>query len=395
MKVLDLAEFFSERGGGVRAYLTQLLREGAVRGHQMVVVAPGPRDEDLAVEGGRIVRLRGPAMPYDPSYHWLTRVRDARALITRERPDVLQASAPYIAAPVVATLDAPLRVLVVHSDFLEAYARPVLRALVGRRGAEVALRGPWSLFARGASRFDLTVVAGPWLAEKLRRHGVPRVACVPFGIDHARFSPAHRSEQLRAELLGPLARDPAARLVVLAGRLAVEKRAALALKALARVHREIPVSVLMLGDGPERPRLEALAARLGLCAQFTGFLKDRERYARCLASADVLVHACAVETFGFVVAEALASGTPVVVPDAGGAADFVDDACAERFDHDGGEVAAAVAIVRLLRRPPGALRESAVRAGARVPAASSHFDALFALYARCLRDGVAKALEDA
>jgi alpha-1,6-mannosyltransferase len=284
---------------------------------------------------------------------------------------------------------------VVHSDFLEAYARPVLRALVGRRGAEVALRGPWSLFARGASRFDLTVVAGPWLAEKLRRHGVPRVACVPFGIDHARFSPAHRSEQLRAELLGPLARDPAARLVVLAGRLAVEKRAALALKALARVHREIPVSVLMLGDGPERPRLEALAARLGLCAQFTGFLKDRERYARCLASADVLVHACAVETFGFVVAEALASGTPVVVPDAGGAADFVDDACAERFDHDGGEVAAAVAIVRLLRRPPGPLRESAVRAGARVPAAASHFDALFALYARCLRDGVAKALEDA
>ena len=177
----------------------------------MVVVAPGPRDEDLPVEGGRVVRLRGPAMPYDPSYHWLTRVRDARALITRERPDVLQASAPYIAAPVVATLKAPLRVLVVHSDFIEAYARPVLHAAVGPRGAEFALRGPWSLFARGASRFDLTLVAGPWLAEKLRRHGVPRVACVPFGIDHARFSPALRSEELRAELLGPLARDPAAR----------------------------------------------------------------------------------------------------------------------------------------------------------------------------------------
>ena len=57
-----------------------------------------------------------------------------------------------------------------------------------------------------------------------------------------------------------------------------------------------------------------------------------------------------------------------------------DEACAERFDHEGGEVAAAVAIVRLLRRPPGPLRDAAVRAGARVPAAASHFDALFALY---------------
>ena len=36
----------------------------------MVVVAPGPRDEDRTVgTGGRIVRYRAPRMPYDPSYH--------------------------------------------------------------------------------------------------------------------------------------------------------------------------------------------------------------------------------------------------------------------------------------------------------------------------------------
>lgn len=394
MKVLDLAEFFSERGGGVRAYLTQLLREGAARGHEMVVVAPGPRDEEVVQQGGRVIRLRGPAMPYDPSYHALWRVRDARAVIARERPDVVQASAPYIAAPVVASLKAPLRVMVVHSDFIDTYARPVLSTLGGRRLADRALAIPWSLFARGAERFDLTVVSGPWLAAKLRGYGVPRVVCVPFGIDHERFSPSLRSETLRQELLGARAGDPRARLVVLAGRLAIEKRAALALRACALVDREIPLSVVVLGDGPERPRLEALARRLGLCASFTGFMKDRERYARCLASADLLLHACAVETFGFVVAEALASGTPVVVPDRGGAADFVDDHCAERFSADGGPVDTAVATLRLLRRPAPALRAAAVTAASRVPPAASHFDALFALYDRCLRLGVQAALEE-
>lgn len=393
MKILDLAEFFSERGGGVRAYLTQLLREGGTRGHSLVVIAPGPRDEERSVEGGRIVRLRGPRMPYDPSYHALTRVREARRRIRAERPDVLQASAPYIAAPVVATEQAPLRVLVIHSDFIETYAHPVLCSLGGPDFAERALSLPWRLFARGASRFDLTLVSGPWLAAKLRRHGVPRVACVPFGIDHARFSPSHRDPAIRREMMGYRATLPGTRVVVVAGRLAVEKRAALMLRACARVDREIPLAVVVMGDGPERPRLEALARELGLCAQFTGFLREGGRYAQMLASADALLHGCAVETFGFVVAEALASGVPVVVPDKGGAADFVDDSCAERFASDAGPVAAAVATLRLLRRPAGELRESAAIAGARVPSAADHFDALFALYERCLRDGVEAALE--
>lgn len=393
MKILDLAEFFSERGGGVRAYLTQLLREGGARGHDMVVVAPGPRDEELAVEGGRVVRLRGPAMPYDPSYHALTRVRDARARVRAERPDVLQASAPYVAATLVAMERAPLRVLVVHSDFIDTYAHPVLCSLGGRDFAERALALPWRAFARGASRFDLTLVSGPWLAAKLRRHGVPRVVCVPFGIDHARFSPALRDEAIRREMMGERADVRGARLVVLAGRLAMEKRAALALRACAQVDREIPLAVVVMGDGPERARLESLARSLGLCVRFTGFLTERGRYSQMLASADALIHGCAVETFGFVVAEALASGVPVVVPDAGGAVDFVDEGCSERYARDGGPVAAAVATRRLLQRPVEALRAAAVLAGARVPTAASHFDALFSLYERCLREGVDRALE--
>lgn len=395
MKILDLAEFFSERGGGVRAYLTQLLREGARRGHELVVVAPGPRAEESVVEGGRVVRLKGPAMPYDPSYHALTALGAARARIRSERPDVLQASSPYVAAGLVATERAPLRVLVIHSDFIDTYARPVLSRLGGEALADATLSVPWRAFASFASRFDLTLVSGGWLAKKLRRHGVPRVVCVPFGIDHDRFSPDRADPSVRAALLGAMAAKPGARLALVAGRLAVEKRVALALKACARVAEEVPLAVAVLGDGPERARLEALARRLGLCVTFTGFVKDRARYAQMLASGDVLVHGCAIETFGFVVAEALASGVPVVVPSAGGAAEFVSPDCAETFAPEGGEVAAALATLRLLRRPQAPLREAAVEAARGIADASAHFDRLFAMYARALAEGRDAVVEEA
>lgn len=386
MKILDVTEFFSERGGGVRAYLTQLLREGTLRGHQVVVVAPGPRAEESTVHGGRLVRVKGPAMPYDPSYHALWSVPTLRALIARERPDVLQASSPYLAAYIAATQPSiSVRVLVLHSDQIGSYARPVLSRWIGAKRADVALRPLWAGLRALASRFDRTLVSARWLADQLAAAGVPRVVQAPFGIDRSRFSPGLRDESLRASLLGAAAGDPRARLVVIVGRLALEKRVAFLLDALARAARDRPLSVVVLGDGPERARLEARARRLGLGVKFTGFVTDRERYARTLASADALAHACAVETFGFAVAEALASGVPVVAPSAGGAGELVDGTCGVTYDPDASPVEAALAIERLLDQPSGALSAGAVARASAIPEAGAHFDELFMIYEEAMR----------
>ncbi len=381
MKIVDVTEFWSERGGGVRAYLTQLLREGKARGHAVSVIAPGARDEVQALEGGRVVRLRGPRMPYDPTYHALWNPREIRAAIRREAPDVLQASSPYVAALVATTVrDVGLRSLVIHSDFIDTYARPVLHRAVGVNVANALLFPPWAGLRALTARFSVTVCAGAWLATKLRAHGCARVECVPFGIRHAELSPGLRDEALRAEILDGLGLNADASLAVVVGRLAIEKRVARVFEALASLGAEHPLGVLVLGDGPERVRLEALAKRLGLKARFEGFVTDRARYATLLASADALVHGCSCETFGFSVAEALASGVPAVVPDAGGAAEFVTEACGERYLAEGTSVDIAVATRRLLRRPRGVVAEAALAASRRVGGADAHFDALFALY---------------
>lgn len=381
-----MTEFFSERGGGVRAYLTQLLREGTLRGHRIVVVAPGPRSEEVPLHGGRLIRVKGPSLPYDPSYHALWNVPALRALIARERPDVLQASSPYLAAFLAATQpDVPVRALVLHSDQIGSYARPVLRRWIGADRTDRALGPLWSGLRALASRFDRTVVSARWLADQLRAVGIPRVAQAPFGIDRSSLSPALRDEALRAALLGDRAADPRARLVVIVGRLALEKRIAFVLDALSHAVRQRPIGVVVMGDGPERARLEERARRLGLGVTFTGFVTERDRYARTLASADALLHGCAVETFGFSVAEALASGTPAVVPAAGGAGELVDARCGVTYDPDATPVEAALAIERLLDQPPRSLSEGAVARAATIPSAGRHFDELFMIYDEAMR----------
>jgi len=381
MKIVDVTEFWSERGGGVRAYLTQLLREGKARGHDVTLIAPGARDEVQTLEGGRVVRLRGPRMPYDPTYHALWNFREIRAAIRREAPDVLQASSPYVAALVASTVrDVALRSLVIHSDFIDTYARPVLHRMLGPRAATVLLAPPWKALRALSARYDVTVCAGEWLAAKLRRYGCHRVQCVPFGIRHGDFSPALRDEALRAELLESMGLPASARLLTVVGRLAMVKRVSKVLEALALLQHGCSLGVLVLGDGPERAGLEGLVKRRGLKVRFEGFVSDRRRFARLLACADGMVHGCPCETFGFSVAEALASGVPVVVPDTGGAAEFVTEACGERYPAEGGILAIALATHRLLQRPREALSQAAFAASRHVKAIDAHFEALFALY---------------
>jgi alpha-1,6-mannosyltransferase len=394
MKILDLCEFYSERGGGVRSYLTKLFRAAGDAGHEVVVVAPGPRDEEVDDEGGRIVRYRAPSMPYDPTYHWPWRVDRMRALVLRERPDVLQVSSPFVpalVAPGIARALAArghraLRAYVYHSDPVGCYLRPATRRAFGRgRLAEAAMAPGWAWMRAVSAGADVTVVAGHWLERLLVQHGCQRVVTVPFGITHEDFGPAKRDLNVRAELLGPLAADPRARLVLITGRLAVDKRQRLVVEGLLRAARRRPLGLVVLGDGPERARLEALAAGLPR-AKFLKFTKNREEYATMLASVDALVHGSQCETYGFVLAETLASGTPVVLPDEGGARLFADPSATESYAWDGGPEAVAEAVERLFARDPGALRAAAERVGKAQPHLREHFRDLFSLYERRLAD---------
>ena len=139
------------------------------------------------------------------------------------------------------------------------------------------------------------------------------------------------------------------------------------------------MALVVLGDGPERERLMERARGLP-SATFWPFLHDRREYASMLASVDLLLHGSVCETFGFVIAETLASGTPAVVPNAGAAPHMVDRGCAVVYPVAAGAREVARAARHMLVRNRSEVALAATARSSAHPTMDAHFEQLFALY---------------
>lgn len=226
-------------------------------------------------------------------------------------------------------------------------------------------------------------MAGPWLAEKLARFGLDNAVAVPFGIDKSRFSPSLAEPALRRRWLAECGVPDTAEatLWVAISRHHPEKRLFTLLNAFAIASKARPMGLVIFGDGPLRS-LVVRRAKTIPGVHVAGFTEDRTLLARSLASADAFLHGSSAETYGLVVAEAICSGLPLVVPDQGGAADLADDGFAELYPA-GDALACADAMVRLAARPAALLKQAALEtAQRRVGTMADHFEKLFALYGR-------------
>jgi glycosyltransferase involved in cell wall biosynthesis len=120
---------------------------------------------------------------------------------------------------------------------------------------------------------------------------------------------------------------------IVVGRLVPQKRVHLAIEAVARLRdRGTPLPLTVVGDGPERPRLEQLAAERGVAqlVRFVGAVAP-EDVATSIATADVMFFPAFREGFGLVAAEAFLAEVPVVACcDGGGVLDIVPGSGAGR-----------------------------------------------------------------
>ncbi|MBI5608722.1 MAG: glycosyltransferase [Deltaproteobacteria bacterium] len=139
------------------------------------------------------------------------------------------------------------------------------------------------------------------------------------------------------------------------GRLVPDKDYPTLLRAFALVRRELPARLLLLGEGPERPRLLALATELGLdgAVELPGFFANPYGM---LKQAALFVQSSVREALPTVLVESLALGTPVVATrTASGTAEILQNA---QFGPLGAMVpcgdpqALAQAILQALRQPP-------------------------------------------
>ncbi|WP_367323396.1 glycosyltransferase family 4 protein [Streptomyces sp. HUAS ZL42] len=163
----------------------------------------------------------------------------------------------------------------------------------------------WALTT--AQHRSLLVAVSPSTAHALRAIGVERdrIRVVHNGVEEP----------------GPRAERSPEPLFVAVGRLVEYKRIDLLLRLWERVRPVTGGRLLIVGDGPERERLEQLA---GPGVEFTGHVSEAEKH-RLLCAAWLLVHPSAMEGWGLVVTEAAARETPAIAFDVPGLRDSVLD----------------------------------------------------------------------
>jgi alpha-1,6-mannosyltransferase len=325
LKVLDITEFYSPWGGGVRAYLAAKAEWLAGRSDvEHTIVVPGPHDGERVLGRSRVLVVGGPAVPKSPGYHLLAGRRRVHRIFAEVGPHVVEVGSPFLAArwalsAARAMSRRPALVGFYHSDARRVYVEYGLRRLPApvRR---LAGEGLDRYLARLYSRFDLVVAASRTSERALLGLGIERVERIPLGVNLETFHPRRRDPAWRREVKAP----DGAPLVLYAGRLATEKNLAVVMRALPLLRRRWHAHLVLMGEGHLRPEIERLAARHPEQLSLLPFEADRARVARALASADVFVAPGPWETFGLAALEALASGLPVAGAAAGGIGELLE-----------------------------------------------------------------------
>ena len=314
MKICDLTQFYSPFSGGVKRYLHEKI--AYIRNYspedEHVLIVPGPKTDVRTSSWSRIYSIHSPLVSRSSRYRALVNLRAVEEILERERPDLIESSDPYQIGWKAIAVGRALKVPVVgfyHSHFPEAYLKGTARFL-GKRGTLRAMKLTRAYVRKLYNRFQATLVPSERLAELLSEWGVHNVRPVRLGVNTEVFNPTPDDTPATRHSLGV---EGDQKLLLYVGRLAKEKNTQTLFGAfeLLRLRDRNQFHLLVIGDGPQRHRVQKLRRRVGNIS-WISYCTDSADLARFYRAADLFVHPGVQETFGLVALESQACGTPVV-----------------------------------------------------------------------------------
>jgi glycosyltransferase involved in cell wall biosynthesis len=384
MHILQIYKDYYPVLGGIENHVRDLSEALAAHGHRVTVLTTSldrqtliehPRPGLTVIKAARALHLA--STPISPE-----QLRQA----SRLHADLVHLHFPYPPGDLayLALPERPPLVITYHSDIvrqralLRAY-RPLL-AWTLRRAARIIATSPNYLVS----------------SVFLRRHAA-KCAVVPLGIDAARFAlAADGGSRIEDRGLGHI--DPRSSildpqpLLLFVGRLRYYKGLHVLLEAMPR----IAATLLIGGDGPERARLEAQAARLGIAdrVHFLGDVPDAD-LPTLYHTADVFVlpaHLRA-EALGLAQIQALASGVPCVSTELGTGTSFANQHGQTGLVVPPGDPAALAQAINALLADP-AMRQRMGAAGRQRVAALFTIDRMLAGNEAVYRDAIRETMND-
>ncbi|MBI5901808.1 MAG: glycosyltransferase family 1 protein [Rhodocyclales bacterium] len=348
------------------------------RGHRVGLTRPRQAPTEQAAQGTGFCEtlVRGLPIPGYPGLKFgLPAASQLRRQWALDRPDVVQVvtEGPLGASALAAARRLGIPVVTEFHTNFHAYSR--------HYGFGWFERAVAAHLRRLHNRGDLTLVPSQQLGVELTRGGYRNIRVVARGVDTRLFNPGRRSIALRASW-GLAGNQLVAAYV---GRIAPEKNLDLVFSSFAALRSHVPdARLLLVGDGPTRPRMEKRHP-----GHIFAGMRHGEDLAAHYASADLFLFPSVTETYGNVTLEAMASGLPVVAFRMAAAAELI------RHGHNGmlaevGSNAGYVRAVLDLICRPGARRRIGAMAAESV--AAFDWERIHDRLAMVLREAVERPL---
>ena len=266
VKICDLTQFYSPRSGGVKRYVHEKIAYISDRSPDdtHVLIVPGPKTEVTTNGQSRVYSIRSPLVSRSSRYRALLNLRAIEEILERERPDLIESSDPYQIGWKAIAVGRALKVPVVgfyHSHFPEAYLRGSAKFL-GKRGTQRAMKLTRAYVRKLYNHFQATLVPSETLGDLLSKWGVRNVRPVRLGVNTGVFKPVPDDKAATRQSLR-VGRGQA--LLLYAGRLTSEKNTQTLFQAfeVLRQRGHNKFHLLVIGDGPQRGKLQKLQRRIG------------------------------------------------------------------------------------------------------------------------------------
>ncbi|MGW8249314.1 MAG: glycosyltransferase, partial [Anaerolineales bacterium] len=306
MRIGMMADIYKPHISGVTNYISLNKEYLEKLGHEVYVFTFKAKENHYADEEQNVIRSMGiPVLDFGFSLN-LRFSKHARSLL--QTMDIAHVQHPFVSGPLTVNFCRRRGIPVVFTNHTryDLYAQAYFPGITSAIG-ETALETFMPTFCRS---IDLVIAPSNGMRDVLRRYGVDsEIVVIPNGVDLKPLKD-HAQKQDRASW-GFSQEDT---LLIYVGRLGPEKNIPFLLRSFAGVVQAYDnVSLLLVGDGPEKDNLEDRVRHMGLDSRvrFTG-LVPYEKMPGYLAMADGFVSASISEVHPLSVIEAMASGLPVL-----------------------------------------------------------------------------------
>lgn len=308
MRVALFTETFLPKIDGIVTVLILLMDHMVKRGVEFMVVAPKLNGQQADYRGHKVVGVPGITLPFYPELKFgppnLQTYREVKAF----KPDIAHFIHPTLVGTGGMMMAKRLNVPTLASFHLD------LANMAHYMGFGFIQPVVWWYTRQNFNAADYALAPSRLVQQDMLDHGVRQVGLWRRGVDAEQFHPRYTSHEMRARLTDGHPQDT---IMLYVGRLSNEKQ----IDKIRPVLEQVPGTRLaVVGDGPARQDLQQHFK--GTHTKFMGYLRGDDLWS-AFASSDMFVFPSAMETFGLVLIEAMASGLPVVTSRVGGVDDMV------------------------------------------------------------------------